>query len=98
MNKFDFTPWRKALAVEVNKNKEDNYPYVCKNVSSSEGIELINSEENVFYLAPGDHLYATKDLVVESLKAIGGYCSNAHIEGNEVVVEAVAWNMIDKLL
>ena len=27
MNKFDFTPWRKALAVEVNKNKEDNYPY-----------------------------------------------------------------------
>lgn len=40
----------------INKNKEDNYPYVCKNVSSSEGIELINSEENVFYLAPGDHL------------------------------------------
>lgn len=86
-NEFDFSNWRKGLVLQKNDNKGISYPYIFRNISD-ECIEVTDSEENITCITPGEYLYVTEDMVLTSLNAIGGYCSNAHIEGAHIVMEA----------
>lgn len=86
-NEFDFSNWRKGLVLQENDNKGISYPYIFRNISN-ECIEVTDSEENITCITPGEYLYATEDMALTSLNAIGGYCSNAHIEGMHIVMEA----------
>lgn len=87
INEFNFNNWRKGLILQKNNDKGINYPYIFRNISD-ECIEVTDSEENITCITPGEYLYATEDMVLTSLNAIGGYCSNAHIEGTHIVMEA----------
>lgn len=87
INEFDFSSWRKGLVLQKNDNKGINYPYIFHNISNK-CIEVTDSEENITCITPGEYLYVTEDTVLTSLNAIGGYCSNAHIEDMRIVVEA----------